>query len=201
MLIGLTKAYNPPCAAPLAMARHEDTSESKGLDLSSSTTSDTVLTGRSIEQSSAQEVLASRGKELTNVALQFLSTASNETLAGCGVALCATTYLVLGRVGLVLIGAVGGVLLHATWDGTSSGAEGGAIRAESKRRNKEAGVEIAKRLLDWQESRTESTESEMEGDSLSPMSYKDFQPKTGAALTVLTDAVIRDYVKYFPPRL
>lgn len=183
------------------MAEHEDASESKGLDPTSPTTSDTVPARKSIEQTSAQEVLASRGKGLTNVALQFLSTASNETLAGCGVALCATTYFVLGRVGLVLIGAVGGVLLHATWDGTNSGAEGGATRAESKRRNKEAGVEIAKRLLNWQESRAESTGQEIEGDSLNPPSYEDFQPKTGAALTVLTDAVIRDYVKYFSPTL
>ena len=181
----------------MTMAELEEPPEPRGRDPSSPNTSDTALIGKRIEQSSAQDALVSRGKDLTNVALRFLSTASNETLAGCGVALCATTYLVLGRVGLVLIGAVGGVLLHATWDDTSSGPEGGATRAESKRRNKEAGVQIAKRLLDWKESRTESTDPEIDGDSSNTASYTDFQPNTGAALTLLTDAVIRDYVKYF----
>src|SRR3954451_11700486 len=42
--------------------------------------------------------------------LRFFATASNETLGACVVGLCASTYLVLGRVGLVLIGAVGGVV-------------------------------------------------------------------------------------------
>src|SRR5690242_15354889 len=44
--------------------------------------------------------------------LRFFANASNETLGACVVGLCASTYLVLGRFGLVLIGAVGGVVLH-----------------------------------------------------------------------------------------
>ncbi len=43
-------------------------------------------------------------QEITNRVLQFLSTASNETLGACVVGLCASTYLVLGRAGLLLLG-------------------------------------------------------------------------------------------------
>ena len=147
------------------------------------------------KRSPAETEIASKGKDLTSRALEFLSTASNETLGACGVALCASTYFVLGRVGLVLIGAVGGVLIHATWEGASSATGVGVTGARSNKR-KEAGVEIAKRLLDWKESRTPSTDLEAEEDAAKATDFSEFQPKTGAALTALTDAVIRDYVKY-----
>ena len=61
-----------------------------------------------------------KAQDLTSYALNFLSNASNETLGACFVGLGATTYLVLGRIGLVLIGVVGGVVLHATWDGDAT---------------------------------------------------------------------------------
>lgn len=63
-------------------------------------------------------------RRLTDAALSFLSNASNETLGACAIGLCATTYLALGRVGLVLIGTVAGVVLHATWEGSHDGGDG-----------------------------------------------------------------------------
>jgi hypothetical protein len=57
---------------------------------------------------------------LTTRVLDFLSTATTETIGGIAVGLAACTYLVLGRAGLVLIGALGGVVLHAAWEGQSS---------------------------------------------------------------------------------
>src|SRR6266480_6019842 len=44
-------------------------------------------------------------------AIDFLSSASNETLGACLVGLGATTYFILGRVGLVVIGVAGGIVL------------------------------------------------------------------------------------------
>ena len=143
---------------------------------------------------------AQKARDLTSAALDFLSNASNETLGACAVGLCATTYLVLGRVGLVLIGVAGGVALHATWEG-GDGSNGSVQDADRKRR-KEAGAEIARRVLELRGPRSQIEQTEDMQDS-SPDSkastepdFEDFKPATRAALTSLTDAVIRDYVKY-----
>ena len=141
-------------------------------------------------------------QNFTNRALEFLSTASNETLVGCLVGLSAVTYLVLGRVGLLLIGTVCGVVLHATWDESSQdAARNGATAIEIKRR-REAGLDIIHRVLDWQQKK-EGSLTEDDGHEIDILLYAgktldfaDFKPATGAALTGLVDAVIRDYVKY-----
>ena len=65
----------------------------------------------------------------------------------------ATTYLVLGRVGLVLIGVVGGVALHAAWDGSIQGATTAVAKAAEERRRKEISLDIVKRVLTWQTAR------------------------------------------------
>ncbi|OAP59049.1 hypothetical protein AYL99_06347 [Fonsecaea erecta] len=138
--------------------------------------------------------------------LKFFANASNETLGACAVGLCASTYLVLGRVGLVLIGAVGGVVLHATWENRY----GGGLDGESKeinQRRKELGIEVAQRVLDWREGREKPKDEEDDSlvDSrveLKTLDYTDFEPETRAALTNLTDAVIRDYVQaWYSPLL
>lgn len=138
--------------------------------------------------------------------LRFLANASNETLGACVVGLCASTYLMLGRVGLVLIGAVGGVVLHATWDAQQSGGLDTTGR-DAARRRKELGIEVAHRLLEWRDSRRREEDKGEEGviagsksqlaDPSSPLDYSEFQPETRQALVNLTDAVIRDYVKWW----
>jgi hypothetical protein len=139
-------------------------------------------------------------QSLTDQALQFLSTASNETIGACLVGLGATTYMVLGRVGLVLMGVVGGVVLHATWEGHIHNAPGAmeAKAAEEKRR-KEVALDVVQRALTWQSKKQSKTfddgypdKVEIISDSLN---YDGYQPETAAALNELTDAVIRDYVK------
>ncbi len=146
-------------------------------------------------------------KSLTDKTLHFLATASNETLGACLVGLGAGTYLVLGRVGLVLIGVVGGVVLHATWEGHGHDGEGDSKEQTSKNvetRRKEVSVQVAKRVLDWRDTQSQKTASQQHDDidlSLKlyagkTLDYSEFQLETAAALTELTDAVIRDYVKY-----
>lgn len=146
-------------------------------------------------------------KALTDRALHFLATANNETLGACLVGLGAGTYLILGRVGLVLIGVVGGVVLHATWEGQSESGEGAALKGKSSdARKRELGAHVANRILDWRGT-TGRLEEEGEGDAASSdlslklysgksLDYSEFKPETAAALTELTDAVVRDYVKY-----
>ncbi|KIX06099.1 uncharacterized protein Z518_04073 [Rhinocladiella mackenziei CBS 650.93] len=136
--------------------------------------------------------------------LRFLANASNETLGACAVGLCASTYLVLGRVGLVLIGAVGGIVLHATWESQHSGRSNAESR-DLNRRRKELGIEVAQRILDWRERRQKEKQEESVFDdprveidpTTKTLDYSDFPPETGRALTSLTDAVVRDYVKWW----
>jgi hypothetical protein len=148
-------------------------------------------------------VASEKLRDITDAALNFLSNASNETLGACVVGLCATTYLVLGRVGLVLIGAAGGIVLHATWEASNNTAAGGQSNAaEGSRRRRELGIEVVRRALDWRVTSQDAQEGEVlktvtvEGspdDKI--LGYSDFRPATRTALTALTDAVIRDYVR------
>lgn len=148
-------------------------------------------------------------KALTDRALQFLATASNETLGACLVGLSAGTYLILGRVGLVLIGVVGGVVLHATWEGSVQHGEDGENKGKTpETRRRELGMDIAHRVLDWRNTKSQEDGMHEDDSDLSlrlysgkPLDFSEFQPETAAALTELTDAVIRDYVKYVPCKL
>lgn len=134
--------------------------------------------------------------------LFFLSNASNETLAGCLIGLGATTYIILGRVGLVLIGVVGGVIAHATWEG-SNGARDIDTKAKEVTRRNEVGVDVARRLLHWREKSLDRPNSDRDAlgiaAKISGMSsnYSDFRPDTASALNKLTDAIIRDYVNWW----
>jgi hypothetical protein len=110
---------------------------------------------------------------------------------------------VLGRVGLVLIGTAGGIVLHATWEAsnnTTAGVQSNAV--DGNRRRREAGIEVVRRALDWRATRKDAREGEalttgtvesLPDDKI--LGYSDFRPATRAALTALTDAVIRDYVR------
>ena len=136
----------------------------------------------------------------TDLVLEFLANASNETLASCLVGLGAVTYFILGRLGLVLIGAVGGVVLHATWEYHGQGHE--TSRAAELKRRREVGLDVVSRVLDWRHSedngqdRVASAEAAVELSSQSLADYSDFKPATRAALENVTDAIVQDYVKY-----
>ena len=142
----------------------------------------------------------SDGNKFMDSALHFLASASNETLGACLVGLGALTYLVLGRVGLLLIGIVCGVTLHATWERNGETSTGHAA-AEVKRR-RDIGLEIVHRILDWRErnhssllKNDETQDIDVLLSSGKGLDFYDFKPATGTALSDLVDAVIRDYVK------
>ena len=145
----------------------------------------------------------SRSENVINQLLGFFSTASNETLTASFFGLGLVTYLILGRVGLVLIGAVGGVVLHATYE---SGGNHNDSSVEDIRRRKENGLQIVNRLLDWREKipkdqngdEADSQDMALKLSAGETLDFADFQPATRNALTSLVDAVIRDYVKFVP---
>ena len=148
--------------------------------------------------------LQDTAQQLTDQALTFLSTASSETLGACLIGLGAATYVVLGRVGLVLIGVVGGVVLHATWESNTNGLADEASKAAEERRRKEVGLDVMRRVLDWRARQGSEMEGDNEDTRLERVSvqarkrldFAGFRPETAEALNELTDAIVRDYVKY-----
>jgi hypothetical protein len=143
-----------------------------------------------------------RPQELRDRALDFLATASNETLIGVFALLAFATYIILGRVGLVLIGIGLGVILHASWEGVAQTR----LNEESStpKRRRELALEVSKRLLDWpkREASAQVTTGNDSGTVVAPedlstvdLEFTTFQPATAAALRSLTDAVVKDYVK------
>ena len=160
--------------------------------------------GNNSDDKDEEATTSYKAQQMTTRFLQLLSNASNETLGACLVGLSAVTYLVLGRVGLVLIGIVSGIVLHATWeDYIQNGADEKVRRAEAKRR-KEVGLDVAARVLDWRgNTRHEPTRGQGGGEDTAAqalmkkdLNFGSFQSATSTALTRLTDAVIQDYVKY-----
>ncbi|KAJ9650285.1 hypothetical protein H2198_010406 [Neophaeococcomyces mojaviensis] len=145
-----------------------------------------------------------RLRSVTDAAFRFIGNASNETLGACAIGLCASTYLVLGRLGLVLIGAFGGAILHATWEGSGS-PSGDGTQGELASRKKRLGVEIVKRALSWrdiQRVQTEgieiASEDKVEASTTQKaLDYATYPPATASALNAFTDAVIQDYVKWW----
>lgn len=148
--------------------------------------------------------VAAKIQQLTDRALQFLSSASNETLGACVVGLGAATYFVLGRVGLVLIGVVGGVVLHATWENSAQDPKDGEARAVEIKRRKQIGLDVVSHVLEWRRISSERNKEEGEegasnfkADNAAELDFADFQPSTAAAMKGLIDAVVRDYVKWW----
>lgn len=155
------------------------------------------------QEKDTSERIAIQARGLTTRALEFLSNASNETLGACIIGLGAVTWLVLGRIGLVLIGVVGGVVLHATWEGDIQNNANDEARALEASKRREKGLDVALRVLDWKERRKGSSEHDgVRGMPVAAASQKElhfagFQPETQGALTNLVDCIVRDYVKWW----
>lgn len=131
-----------------------------------------------------------QSNDLLNYILHFLSTSSNEALLCVFACLMVATYILLGRLGLILIGTVLGVILHASWEGWGnehSAQETGLPTA----RRRELTLHLANRLLDWPKHKP----SEVAREPTMNSDYTTFRPKTAAALVSLTDSIVKDYVK------
>lgn len=169
-----------------------------------------IVATHAIIQSDKKSSILIKSQDFTSQILAFLSTADNDTLGACLAGLVAITYLVLGRVGLVLIGVVVGIVLHAGWEEPIN-ASGRAqmVLQGTRKKNNEQSFALLERVLDWRELKTNHSgfeENDVPKQSLSTASsvnldFSDFPPSTGTALNNLADAVIRDYIKYENQRL
>ncbi|KFY75861.1 hypothetical protein V498_09894 [Pseudogymnoascus sp. VKM F-4517 (FW-2822)] len=134
--------------------------------------------------------------DATTRLLQYLAHASTEQLCAIAVGLAGCTYLVLGRVGLVLIGAFGGIILHASWESHSAVAD---IQATHPKQN---GLHVLQKVLHWREKNPanpyEFDDSDDTDEAVVPgANFDDFRPATAEALRELVEATIRDYVEYW----
>ena len=146
--------------------------------------------------------ISTKARELTSQILHFLSHASNETLGACVVGLGAITYVLLGRIGLILIGMFGGVILHAAWEENSSEGKGGTSKTAESRKRREKGLEIIQRVLDLRDRARSEGGAEDDPEIRAPLlsselGFTGFQSSTKRALESFTNAVIRDYVDWW----
>jgi hypothetical protein len=140
----------------------------------------------------ARATAVQNAEDIQTRIFQFLATATPGTLGGVAVGLAGITYLLLGSIGLLLIGAFGGIVAFIQWEGRNPDVAR-AVRGER-------GVDLLERLL--AETRAQkSTEvqdvDQEEQERALARGFDDFRPETRAALEELVDAVIRDYVKWW----
>lgn len=136
--------------------------------------------------------------------LSFLETADNTVLLGILGASTLLTYLILGRLGLLLIGLVSGFFFHDYWLGLiaerGAGDEGGGVALYSSPKRRELGIEVASRLLDWKPQKAilradqERAEAATADGDTATLDLSKFPPATAAALAELIDSMMNDYV-------
>ncbi|RAL06220.1 PX domain protein [Aspergillus ibericus CBS 121593] len=139
-------------------------------------------------------------KEVVDLTLQFLSTSSNEALLCVFACLLGATFVLFGRLGLLLIGITSGVVLHASWEGADYDSIDKPLKTTGPKR-RELALDVAGRLLDWPKRAAHgfdvgqnSFEQISPEDSSVDIDYSTLGPVTAAALRSMTDAVMADYV-------
>ncbi|KAM0483681.1 hypothetical protein ACHAPX_002175 [Trichoderma viride] len=123
-------------------------------------------------------------------AIQFFATATPATLAGLGVGVSAVTYAVLGRLGLVLIGAFGGVVSFIIWE-SKNPELAKAIRGE------ESNKVLDRVWADLTAVRSPETPDDEDEDQGRIKSFDEYRPETKEALSGLVDAIIQNYIKWW----
>ncbi|KAK5628841.1 hypothetical protein RRF57_004556 [Xylaria bambusicola] len=145
-----------------------------------------------IQNETKDEIRPSTGQDdiITRI-FQFLSTATLATLGAVAVALAAITYFILGRIGLLLIGAFAGVASFVIWE-SQHPEVARAVRGEKRHA-------FLDRLLDdtYGDVGSKLQYNEEKDAPVVLQSFDDFQPETRIALHELVDAVIRDYVDWW----
>ncbi|TQV95501.1 hypothetical protein V2A60_000689 [Cordyceps javanica] len=124
-------------------------------------------------------------------AMHFLSKASPATLAGIAVGFAGVTYAILGRFGLLVIGAVGGAAAFVVWEGRNPNIAR-TVRGEN-------GPDALERIwVDLQATKVVEEENDTEKENeICFKGFDDFRPETREALSGLVDTVIKDYVKWW----
>ncbi|KAF5965166.1 PX domain-containing protein, partial [Fusarium coicis] len=169
-------------------------SDANDLANKTTTTNDAMNSGNPITNSTRTETINTRtaaedGTPITKV-IHFFATATPESLAGVAVGFAAFTYFTMGRLGLVLIGALGGVAGFISWEARNPELAK-AVRGER-------GIDVIDRLLVARSNQTgEKREDNSDDEEPTLKNFDEFRPETREALGGLVDAIVRDYVKWW----
>ncbi|TGJ79772.1 hypothetical protein E0Z10_g8991 [Xylaria hypoxylon] len=134
---------------------------------------------------------ATQQDDIATKIFQFLSTATPGTLGAIAAALAAVTYFILGRIGLLLIGAFAGITSFIAWESRHPEVAR-AVRGEK-------GHALLDRLFEngYGDLGLKLKQDEEKDATAIARNFEDFQPETRDALYELVDAVIRDYVDWW----
>ncbi|KAI0156846.1 hypothetical protein GGR57DRAFT_72591 [Xylariaceae sp. FL1272] len=158
---------------------------------SASPANTTPITPLSDHASQPLDSPKTQAEDIATKVFQFLSTATPTTFSAIAVGLAAVTYFILGQIGLVLIGAFGGIALFVAWESRNPEVAR-AVHGEN-------GYVLLDRLLEVSQREKVEIGKTNEDDDAATLahSFDDFQPDTRDALHELVDAVIRDYVDWW----
>lgn len=133
----------------------------------------------------------SQSGDLTTKLLDFLASATPETLGGVAAGFTLLTYLVIGRIGLLLVGAFGGIAVFAAIERKNPEVSR-AVRGQS-------GHDFLETLLAASKVKASqaATKDGAVDENASLQSFDDFQAETKLALTEFVDATVRDYVNWW----
>ncbi|KAL6873270.1 PX domain-containing protein [Trichoderma longibrachiatum] len=132
----------------------------------------------------------SQESSLASQAIQFFASASPATLAGLGVGISAVTYAVLGRIGLVLIGAFGGVVSFIIWESKNPEL--------AKTLRGEDGPRVLDRVwADLTAVRALEKQDDDDEESSRVRGFDDFRPETREALSGLVDSIVHNYINWW----
>ena len=139
-------------------------------------------------------------KYIVNCLLLFLSTASTETAAASLLGLAVLTYFILGRLGLLLIGIVVGVILHASWE-IRDGSSSAYLKVKKRKQLKRTGLQILDATLQWRTEVNETQRQTLEEEQSNHKSSYDENnlvslPKTSDAIKQFKSALLRNYIEW-----
>lgn len=125
---------------------------------------------------------------------QFLSLNAGERnmIVICGISLV-LIWLLLGKIGLVLIGVVSGIQLRSLWEkyGHPRGSDESCLKKAD--RSRQLGIEVVHRLMTWQS--LERPRTPAGTCEASVADFSDFQPAMGVALSAVSNEVVEQYVE------
>ncbi|OAL66973.1 hypothetical protein A7C99_2370 [Trichophyton rubrum] len=133
---------------------------------------------------------SSTSQSLVDQVSLFVAHADGTTLISISAGVVAVSYVLFGRLALLLVGAIGGVILHIWWEGQDNGTNGDDEGA-AKRKRHELSLEVANRLTALyvdNGSKQEDDEDTLNRSAESSLDYSKMGPATEAALTALTNS-------------
>lgn len=127
--------------------------------------------------------------QLAKKALHFLANATPTTLAGVAGGFATVTYVILGRIGLILIGAFVGVVSFIAFEARNPQVVK-IVRGEN-------GFDVLERLMLKADASDETTKNEEDDERYMIKALDELRPETREAIGGLFDALIRDYIKWW----